>query len=404
MKINSNNDLFYPIHGTNFSGRTEYLKSFREGSEKGKYVYVGEIPGNYISGICPTVQDEIELHAKNKNGDVYNEVYQLLNKYDFGKHLSKNPFVLSGGEQAALTVFSGLLMEPDILAIDSTIEQLHQEWRKPIIDSIEQKRLNLSKIYLTDNRMYEYGLLTKLLTVSDENKKETFDHSFVKPDSGIKLPVNEVKQNELSFENIRFGYTRNQIVLNNLDYCFKSGTIYHLEGSNGAGKTTLAKILCGILKPQNGDIHFNNERVNMFAHPGRLVGYSFQNPDEQLFSTTVEQEVLLKVKHEKAEYEKRRNMFLDLFGIQNLRSLHPADLPFVMRKRISLAATFATDRPWYILDEPTIGQDDDFVNFLISLLHVFTEMGKGVILITHSQSFLNKIVHQTVKLRNSTFM
>ena len=72
-------------------------------------------------------------------------------------------------------------------------------------------------------------------------------------------------------------------------------------------------------------------------------------------------------------------------------SCHPAELPFVMRKRISLAATLAMDRPWYILDEPTLGQDESFVEFLIALLNDLAENGKGVIVISHSKSFTEKL-------------
>jgi energy-coupling factor transport system ATP-binding protein len=160
----------------------------------------------------------------------------------------------------------------------------------------------------------------------------------------------------------------------------------------------LAKLLSGILKMKKGEIYMDGKSIQPYRNPGQLFGYSFQNPDEQLFSRTVLNEITGDKRNEL--YTQSRMKFLKLFGLENLQHLHPAELPFVMRKRISLAATLANDRPWYIIDEPTIGQDDDFVVFLVKLFKQLTEKGKGIVIISHSQVFIEKFQSKVLYLVN----
>ena len=140
--------------------------------------------------------------------------------------------------------------------------------------------------------------------------------------------------------------------------------------------------------------------INPYKYPGKLFGYSFQNPDELLFSRTVEEEVLRFEKRETKAYTDRRDLFLEMFGLNEIRTCHPAELPYVIRKRIALAATLATDRPWYIMDEPTIGQDSEFIDFLISLFNHLVEQGKGLIIISHSQKFIQMFNAKVLYLVN----
>jgi energy-coupling factor transport system ATP-binding protein len=75
-------------------------------------------------------------------------------------------------------------------------------------------------------------------------------------------------------------------------------------------------------------------------------------------------------------------------------------MPFVIRKRIALAATIANEREWYILDEPTIGQDQTNVKELIKLIKLLANKGKGIILISHSEMFVSsfeKVITVTIK-------
>ncbi len=186
-------------------------------------------------------------------------------------------------------------------------------------------------------------------------------------------------------------YNKECQVFKNFNCTLQNGKIYHLKGRNGAGKTTLAKLLTGILRPTEGEILANGRVLNAYRYPGATVGYSFQSPDEQLFSSAVEYEILGRQKNETETYTATRKYFLDIFGLQSVRKCHPADLPFVMRKRISIASVFAKAKPWYILDEPSLGQDSHFLDVFAKLVEHLTDEGKGIIIISHSSELIKKI-------------
>jgi energy-coupling factor transport system ATP-binding protein len=400
----SNPAFLTTITGNNFSGRSNYLKTLLSNSEENNRtnIYIGEQPSNFITGIFPTVKSEINLHIVNTEWNTKNKIFDLFSAYNFEKHQSKNPFSLSGGEQSILVILSNLLLQPQKLAIDTTLEQLNEEWRSPLLTAIQNGNFHNSHLFLSDNRLKEYNLYNTANIFSPQ-QDITYDQKFEKPFVDYQLQT-QIDEKKIELVDLSFSYVKNDFILNNVNVCLEPSNIYHLKGSNGAGKSTLAKILTGILKgvvkTKNGRLLVNDKEYNVYKYPGSLVGYSFQNPDEQLFSATVENEVLIPIKNEPVEYTRKREIFLGMFGLQNIRKCHPAELPFVMRKRIALAATLAMDRAWYILDEPTLGQDDFFVVFLVELLDYLIKQGKGIIIISHSESFVEKLNVKCLSLRD----
>ena len=369
------------------------------GENSHTHIYIGEQPLNFITGIFPTVKSEINLHLAGTSQETKTNVFDLFSVYGFEKHQDKNPFSLSGGEQTVLVILSNLLLQPPKLAIDVALEQLHEEWRTPLLNAIQKGHFSNTNIYLSDNRLKEYNL-QNIASVSPEHQDISYDLKFENPFVDYQLRTQTDAKN-IELVDLSFAYMKNDLVLDKVNVCLEPGNIYHLKGANGAGKSTLAKILTGILRPKNGRLLVDKKDCNVYQYPGRFVGYSFQNPDEQLFSSTVEKEVLIPIKNESVEYAQRREIFLRMFGLQNVRKCHPAELPFVIRKRIALAATLAMDRAWYILDEPTLGQDDSFAGFLAELLDYLVKQGKGIIIISHSEFFINKLNLKCLSLQNN---
>lgn len=394
MEVNSKKNILNFFTGNNFSGRTECLKNISSQfsnniSFKRNNLYVGEQPTNYISAILPTVKDEINLHRTGENLRLEEEIVNLFYQLGFEKHFNKNPLSLSGGEQAILVILCNLLLNPENLCIDSTIEQLNEKWYKLLFDFFIQSNVIQSNLYISDNRIGEYKLTACNLIESQPNEV-SYKYKFHKPklikDESIRL-----ESQSITIKNLTFAYDNNNPVFENLNYHFEKGNIFHLKGQNGAGKSTLAKILIGVLKLKNGTLLVNHEPYNSYKTPGALCGYSFQNVDEQLFSNTVEKEILPYLKNESKEYSYRRELYINMFGLQDIRKYHPAEMPFVIRKRIAIASTLAMDKAWYILDEPTLGQDNEFIVFLIFLINYLKNNGKGVILISHCKTLIENL-------------
>ena len=403
MLNNSNQNIINCIAGDNFSGRSKYLKQIIEQDEnilnKETNLFIGEQPTNYISGIFPTVKDEIQLHRTGENIILEKEIIALLSQLGFEKHYYKNPFSLSGGEQAILVILCNLLLNAKKLCIDTTIEQLNENWYKPLFNFLLNSKEIQSSIYISDNRLIEYEL-PECVSIEPTADNTLHKYKFLKPALVIQ-DKSEAEVKSITIKNLTFAYDKANIVFKNLDYKFESGSIYHLKGDNGAGKSTLAKILVGILKLRTGNIFVNDIAYSSFNYPGALCGYSFQNPDEQLFSNTIEKEVLPFIKVETNKYRERREHYITMFGLQEIRKCHPAEMPFVIRKRIAIASTLAMDKPWYILDEPTLGQDNEFINFLLTLLQQLKSQGKGIILISHCKTLIQKLNTETLNLSSN---
>jgi energy-coupling factor transport system ATP-binding protein len=209
----------------------------------------------------------------------------------------------------------------------------------------------------------------------------------------------------MTLEGIRYRYSRQQEdVLKRVSVELEPSKVYLLEGPNGAGKSTLAKLLSGVLLPVSGAVLVNGRRVNPWNTPGSIVAYHFQNPDVQLFSTTVEEEIRTGLSRHLSDTEQRSQVGLvsRMFGVQNLLTEHPLDLPFVLRKRVALAATTAMGRPWLILDEPTLGQDDVSSEALVQGFLHLVKQGTGIIVISHSESFKKRIAGIRLSLEHGT--
>ncbi len=86
------------------------------------------------------------------------------------------------------------------------------------------------------------------------------------------------------------------------------------------------------------------------------------------------------------------------FGLTDMAHMHPLDLPFVLRKRVALAATLAMGCPWMILDKPTLGQDDETVLSLANIIERLLANGLGIVIISHSRWFRSLIPAKEIEL------
>jgi energy-coupling factor transport system ATP-binding protein len=185
-----------------------------------------------------------------------------------------------------------------------------------------------------------------------------------------------------------FGYAPERPALRGADLVAEPGEFLALVGQNGSGKSTLAKHLNGLLRPARGRVRLDGEDISglSIGRLARQVGYVFQNPDHQLFSPSVEQELGLGPRYlglTPAEVEDHVQRGLQSFGLQSIAQRGPGTLSFGLRRVVSIAAVATLRPPVFILDEPTTGLD---WGNAAQLMDHFTELnmqGHSVILITH---------------------
>lgn len=197
---------------------------------------------------------------------------------------------------------------------------------------------------------------------------------------------------DLSFEDVWFTYPSGVEALRGVTLAMRAGERVAIVGRNGAGKTTLVRHLNRIFAPTRGSVHVGGENVSgrTIAQMAARVGYVFQNPDEQLFASTVLADVAFGPRNlgegEAAALEHAKAA-LEVVGLAAQGGVHPHELSLSERKRVALAGVLAMRTPVLVLDEPTTGQDARGVAMVARVVREVSNEGRTVVSITHDMDF-----------------
>ncbi len=194
-------------------------------------------------------------------------------------------------------------------------------------------------------------------------------------------------------ENVHYSYPSKVEALAGISLTIKDGEFVAIMGQNGAGKSTFVKHFNGLLKPSVGTVRIDGVETtkSSVASLARNVGFVFQNPDHQLFSETVEEEISFALKNfgfEQKVIEDRVTWALELLSLAQYRKTSPFLLSGGERKRVALASVLAWDPQTLILDEPTIGQDHDQKERLRQFILQMQTQKKTVVAVTHDVEFV----------------
>ena len=178
--------------------------------------------------------------------------------------------------------------------------------------------------------------------------------------------------------------------LDDVSISIKQGVRTAVLGANGAGKSTLFYSLNGILKPKAGEVLFKGAPIDYSRESLRDLRSSLcvvvQNPDEQIFSSTVEEDVAfgpLNMDLPREEVESRIVDSLTKVGMLEQRHRPTTHLSYGQRKRIAVAGALAVDPEILILDEPTAGLDPKMSAEMIEIVDSLVENGTTVVISTH---------------------
>jgi cobalt/nickel transport system ATP-binding protein len=202
-------------------------------------------------------------------------------------------------------------------------------------------------------------------------------------------------------DRVTFRYQQ-QTALREISLTIAEGTRVALLGANGSGKSTLLRLLDGLVFPAEGEVRFKGTELieEHFGHDAfaydfrRQVGLVFQNPDVQLFSPTVFDEVAfgpLQLRWKKQEVRDRVDEILNRFDIFHLKHRIPHRLSGGEKKRVALASVLVLDPTVLLLDEPTAALDPRSHSQVIDLLVQWAGGVKTVITATHDLGDLEDI-------------
>ena len=207
---------------------------------------------------------------------------------------------------------------------------------------------------------------------------------------------------ELVFEDVHYDYPTGVSAIRGVSLSLDEGCVC-IVGQNGAGKTTFAKHLNGLLRPTRGRVLVRGKDTREYrvAELAREVGLAFQNPDDQLFRSTVEEEVRFGPDNVGAGPEEAKRMVafaMDLMGLEAVPEKKPHDLGVPERKRVAIASVIAMNTPVVVLDEPTGGQDAEGIELLGQLVGQLVQQGKLVVVVTHDVNFAARHADRVIAL------
>jgi cobalt/nickel transport system ATP-binding protein len=209
--------------------------------------------------------------------------------------------------------------------------------------------------------------------------------------------------------NLSYDYPGNIAALRQINFSIMPGELVALIGANGSGKSTILKLLDGLIFPTNGELLAFGQPLSeklfkettFVSEFRRRVGLVFQDPDVQLFSPTVWDEVTfgpLQLQISEDEVISRSKEVLELLNIAHLRERPPYLLSGGEKKKVSLACVLSLRPQVLLLDEPTTGLDPWSQGNLIDFLIQWADKGKSIVFTTQDLDIVEELASRVIVL------
>jgi len=185
-----------------------------------------------------------------------------------------------------------------------------------------------------------------------------------------------MSHHKLEVRALHFSYPDGQVAVKDISFIIHHGESVGIIGANGAGKSTLLMLIMGVLFPDGGevlvgDVHVTKKTLPMIR---QRLGMVFQNPDDQLFMTTVYDDIAFgprNYKLDEKEVESRVSMALEMVGISHLKDRAPYKLSGGEKRSAAIASVLSMQPDVLIMDEPTSALDPKSRGRVMGLLKSF---------------------------------
>ncbi|HSL77377.1 MAG TPA: ABC transporter ATP-binding protein [Candidatus Limnocylindrales bacterium] len=208
----------------------------------------------------------------------------------------------------------------------------------------------------------------------------------------------------LTLDGVGFAYPDGTRALAGVDLEIGPGEAVAIIGQNGSGKTTLARHLDGLLRPTAGRVLYDGVDTagRRTAEMAAVVGMAFQDPDAQIFSRRIRDEVAFGPRvlgRSAADVSSAVARALELVGLADSADQNPYDIGYSRRKLLALASVHAMETPVVVLDEPTTGQDAPGMRRVEAVIADLLARGRTVVGISHDMRFVADTFGRIVVMR-----
>lgn len=406
--------------------------------------------------VTASVADEVAFGPENL-GVPREEINQRVSAALMATRLpgydDRDPHSLSGGEQQACVIAAIYAMHPEIYIMDEPLANLDPVGRaqvlKVVVEVAKQRGKTLvivehaleevlpmvDRILVLDHgQIVRDGPVSEALSAGDLPKVFTRppivrlaekyqltplpltpDHFYealkaryrlkkINPnhaDPGQALAGEPI----IELRDVSFSYDQQHATLDNINLRFYEGELVAILGRNGSGKTTLVRHIIGLLQPDLGKVVVLGKDVSVTpTHElAQHVGFCFQNPNHQIVSFNVRDEMAFGLKAhsiDPSEFEVRIRESLAFVDMLDYIDAEIFDLGKGQKQRLALASVLTLKPRVLIIDEPTTGQDPQMTDEIFDIIKRLNDAGTTVLMITHKVDYAAIYAQRVVVMQN----
>jgi len=406
--------------------------------------------------VTNSVMDEVAFGPENlgiAREEIIERTKEALQATRLVGYEEREPHNLSGGEQQACCIAATYAMHPEIYVMDEPLANLDPAGRAFILKLIIQVAKQRSKtliiiehaleetlplvdrvIIMNQGQILREGPTAEILAEGD------IPHVFKRPDllrlaDEFHLPsfslnpqvfaerlrekysLKKINSNGfhpdrtistkpvIEFQDVSFSYNAEKEALHHVSLKINSGEIVAILGRNGSGKTTLVRHVIGLHHPNSGKVLVNG--MDVAEKPTHIlaqdVGFCFQNPNHQIVSFNVRDEMTFGLKAhniDPSEFDARIQEALKIVDLSAYIDTEVFDLGKGQKQRLALASVLTLKPKILVIDEPTTGQDPEMIDEIFGIIRKLNEQGTTILLITHRIDYAAMYANRAVVLQN----
>ena len=405
--------------------------------------------------VTDSVVDEVAFGPENlgvPREEINRRVAEALHATRLAGYDERDPHSLSGGEQQACVIASIYAMQPEIYVMDEPLANLDPAGRAQVLKVlVEVARQRGKTLLLVEHSLEDVLPLVERVIVLDRGgivrdgpvaevmqagdipqvfsrppvvrlgerislqplplTPEAF-HQAVCSRYALKavptpeMPVPETRRGPAVIElrEVSYSYDQEHSALRDVDLTIHEGELVAILGRNGSGKTTLVRHIIGLLQPDRGRVSVLGKDVaSTPTHElAQDVGFCFQNPNHQLVSFKVRDEMTFGLKahnFDPAGYEPAVREALEFVDLLDYLEAEVFDLGKGQKQRLALASVLTLKPKILIIDEPTTGQDPRMAAEIFGIIRRLNENGTTVLMITHNMEYAAQLAGRAVVMQ-----
>ncbi|BBO81918.1 ABC transporter ATP-binding protein [Desulfosarcina ovata subsp. sediminis] len=313
-------------------------------------------------------------------------------------HLRHRKIVtLSSGERQRVLMAALLALDQRVLVLDEPLAFLDRQAQRRLLAILAEIAQSGRTVLVFEHRR---DMLRSVASTELYMTGGRWDDAPESVSRFAAMPEGSAGETLLALDNVAFAWPGDaRQLFTGLSFAVRAGESVALLGNNGCGKTTLFRLAMGLLKPSQGTVQTCALDPSKMP-PARIAeqtAYIFQQPDHQLYLTTVKDEVAAQANGWAAADREMRD--LDLL---DLADRHPRSLSMGQKRRVTIAAACARRPKLMLLDEPSVGLDDRSLALVLARLSRHIEGGGAALVATHDQRVADALANRRVRLQTQT--